>query len=243
MNPGWIALRRGSALLGTVLLCAAFTSSGPEKGNRLFRAGHVQEAVDAYRQAIAEGGPTPELEYDLGTALLRLQRYDDAEQAFRAALSTVDPSLREWTYYNLGNRFLDTGRSDPDARAGATLLDAAARAYRQALRLTPEDSAAKWNLEMSLRERDKQKQRQQQQQNSPSSGQTPQSRQQPSGGGTGGGQQQSPTQPSSNGGSATSPMSREEAARLLNAIEQNERRLYQESLRKGHPPKQTLRNW
>lgn len=240
MNSRWIPLRRLAALMGTVLLCAAFMSSGPEKGNRLFRDGRYQEAADAYRQAIAESGPTAELEYDLGTALLRLQRYDDAEQAFRAALSTVDPSLREWTYYNLGNRFLETGRKDPDARAGATLLDAAVRAYRQALRLSSADSAAKWNLELSLRERQKQKQRQQQQQNASSSGQGQQ--QQPSGGGAGG-QQQSPSQPSNNGRTSTTAMSRDEAARLLNAIEQNERRLYQQSLRKGHPAKQALRNW
>jgi hypothetical protein len=92
----------------------------------------------------------PELHYNLGTALLRTGRQAEAEEHFARALQSVEPDLRQRTYYNLGNRYLEAARAGPPD--GARFLDAAAEAYRNALRLDPRDVDAKWNLELALRE-------------------------------------------------------------------------------------------
>ncbi len=228
--------RRGWPLACVALLCA-FAFGGLEKGNRLYREGRYAEAVEAYRQAIEAGEVSPEVQYNLGTALLQLHRYQEAEQAFQAALSAVEPSLRERTFYNLGNRFLEAGRTSKDPEATQQLLDAAVQAYKQTLRLTPRDSAAKWNLELALREQKEQPKQQKQQGD--------QQQNQQGGGGGGGGQNQANASQNAGGGQGgeSSGMTEQEAARLLNAIEQGERDVYRESLRKGRRQSATVRNW
>lgn len=228
---------RPLGLLACAALLCAFAFGGLEKGNRLYREGRYAEAVEAYRQAIEDGETSPEVQYNLGTALLQLHRYDEAEQAFQAALSAVEPSLRERTFYNLGNRFLEAGRASQDPEATQKLLDAAVQSYKQSLRLTPPDSAAKWNLELALREQKKQPQQPKQQGDQ-------QQKQQGGGGGGGGQSQASPNQNSGGGqGGQNNGMTQQEAARLLNAIEQGERDVYRQSLKKGRQQAATVRNW
>lgn len=233
-------MRRLGALLGLMLITTAGVFGGVERGNRLYRAGKYAEAVEAYRAALRGGTDTPVLHYNLGTALLKLGRYDEAEQQLRAALGAVEPDTRESVYYNLGSRFLEDARQNPQPQAAGTLYDAAVEAYRQALRLAPDDMAAKWNYELALRERDRQrqggggggkqqKQRQdQKQQEGQGSGNQSQGRQQP---------QRSPADASS------APMTREQAQRILSAVEQNERDLFQDKLRKGQARTRTVRDW
>src|SRR5207253_6116309 len=124
-----------SALLAAVVIGSlsipTFGIGDFERGNRLYRQGHFAEAVVAYQQAIAHGKDTPELEYNLGTTLLQLGKYAEAEQHFKAALTNVDPALRQKTYYNLGNRFLDEARNVQEVDTARTnmLLDSAIVAY------------------------------------------------------------------------------------------------------------------
>ncbi len=239
---GSFDVRRALPVLA--LLFLGFAISSLEEGNRLYREGRYAEAAEAYQRALAAGESTPELHYNLGTALLQLGQYDAAESAFRAALEAVDPALREWTYYNLGNRFLQDARASADANAKGRLLDAAAQSYKDALRLAPADVDAKWNYELTLREQEEQ-QREQQESGGGGGGDD---RDQPqSGGGGTGGDSPAPSDPGGGGGAGAGEsdpgMSREEAERLLNAIEQDERDLYRESLRRARRDQRVLRNW
>lgn len=262
---GWIAW---AALAGLALIVSAMDSRGSagaaegamataaagiapaallpgigdlERGNRHFRQGRFREAVEAYQAALADGEDTPVLRYNLGTALLKLGQYAEAEEQLRAALSVVEPETREWVYYNLGQRYLEDARGQGDPQATAALYDAAVEAYRQALRLQPGDEDAKWNYELALRERD-------QQQSGGGGGgeqgeeqdQEEQEGDQGSGGEARGSPSESPA-----GGSAQgqSPMSREQAERILSAVEQDERELFQDKLRKGAQEARPARDW
>lgn len=236
---------RRLVMLGlALLLLGGFGIGDLERGNRLYRAGRYAEAVEAYRAALADGTDTPQLRYNLGTALVRLGRYEEGETHLRAALSAIDPDLRERTFYNLGNRYLEEARRATDARARAALLERAIASYRQALRLQPGDAAAKWNLELALREE------QEQQRSSPQAGggeeQSPQQRQdaEPSGGGD----QQSPAQPQPGEDRRPTPqpaagMTREQAERILSAAEQDERELYRERMRRNQRERPVERDW
>jgi Ca-activated chloride channel homolog len=222
---------RRTALLILVLATTAFVFGGLERGNRHYRAGEYVEAVAAYRSALGTRADGPVLRYNLGTALLRLGQYAEAEEHLQRALETVDPETRGRVHYNLGLRFLEEARSNPDPAEAAALYDAAVEAYRQALRLAPRDGEAKWNYELALRERDDH--------DAPDAGGDDQDQdqdQEPQEGddGTGMGApgRADQTRP---GGPATehAPMSREEAERILAAIEQDERDLLQDRLRQG----------
>jgi Ca-activated chloride channel homolog len=213
----------------------------------MYREGRYEEAVDAYRRVVQAGRSAPQVHYNLGTALLALGNYEEAEQYLQAALQGVDPDLRQRTFYNLGNRFLQQGRAEQDLQRQGRLLDAAIEAYRRTLRIAPADTQAKWNLELALREREENEQQRNEQQQDPEQGQDGQDDQDQDteGGAASGGSGQSPTADGRDPGAdmQQQPMSREEADRLLNAIEQDERELTRDRLRRGQRSTPVLRDW
>jgi Ca-activated chloride channel family protein len=237
-------VRRVLAPLVLALVVTGGVFTGIERGNRLYRAGEYAEAVEAYRAALADGEDTPVLRYNLGTALLRLGRYEEAEEHLRSALDVVDPSTREWVYYNLGQRFLEDARQAADPEATGALYDAAVEAYRQALRLRPADVDAKWNYELALQERDQQQpsggggqgdpeEEQDEEEGGDGQGSTGQGRDPPSQ------QGQEPTQ----GAPGQAPLTQEQAERILSAVEQDERELFRDKLRRGQQQTRTARDW
>jgi Ca-activated chloride channel homolog len=233
-----------------VLLLAAVVGAGigdVERGNRLYREGRYAEAAEAYERVVAAGKASPQVHYNLGTALLALGRFQDAERQFQAALQGVDPELRQRTFYNLGNRFLEEGRRQQELTQQAGLLDAAIEAYRRALRVAPGDVDAKWNLELALRDREENEQQRQsmpqQQQQDPS--QQDQDQQDQQGGGSGGSGPQGEAGEGRDRGSSSEqqPMSQEQADRILSALEQDERELAREKLQRGQRRTPVLRDW
>jgi len=235
---------RAAALLLVFLVGNAFGIGDVERGNRYYRAGRYEEAVREYQKALSSGVNTPELHYNLGTALLQLGRYDEADPHLRAAVRSTDPELRQRAYYNIGNRALLPARQA--AQGASEMLDAAIASYRQALRLDPADTDAKWNLELALREQEKQ-QNQMPQSGGGEDQRRPEDDEQSPARGSGSGN--TPSQ--APGGSGTQqgsrleqrPMSREQADRILSAIEQDERQLTREKLRKGERRTPVARDW
>lgn len=236
------ATARVAALLLVMLVTSAAGPGDLERGNRLYRAGKYAEAVEAYQAALAEGKRSPELYYNLGTALLQLGRYEEAERNFQEALEAVEPDLRERTFYNLGNRFLDAARGEQDPRQQGPLLQGAIEAYQRALRLDPADVDAKWNLELALREEENRQQSGGGTEEEPQSG-DPQEQSGDGGGSGGDTQQQSSPGERESQGSARPPLTREQAEQVLSAVEQDERDLTREKLRKGQRRTPVRRDW
>ncbi|HEY8195941.1 MAG TPA: tetratricopeptide repeat protein [Gemmatimonadales bacterium] len=136
-------------MAGALILLAACSPGLREarRGSRLYQSGHYAEAHQAFQQALAVSGD-PAIQYDLGVALYRLKRYEDAAKSFREAASV--PRLRQRSYYNLGNAYV---RASEEAPEKDEPLRQAIVAYEEALRLQPADSAAKWNLELAIQRR------------------------------------------------------------------------------------------
>jgi tetratricopeptide (TPR) repeat protein len=65
------------------------------EGNRLFREGQLEEALEAYRGGYSPGLPHPTLLYNLGTTLHHLDRLPEAILWYRRARSTDDAWLAE----------------------------------------------------------------------------------------------------------------------------------------------------
>jgi tetratricopeptide (TPR) repeat protein len=137
------------------------SASKNKEGNRLFAQGKYQDAEKAYLEAQASMPGRPELSYNLGNTLIKQQKFDQALQALRQAVSKGDKGLQVNGWYNVGNALFDMGNFQDSAQA-----------YIQALRLDPADRDAKHNLELTLKRMQQQKQEQQQgQENKPDSSQ------------------------------------------------------------------------
>jgi len=127
---------------------------GLAEGNRLYRGGQFRRAAEAYARRHAAGDSSVALRYNLGTALLRLGRWDDARPHLEAAMEARKPAeLRQRALYNAGNADLEPvfGRKVTDDAKRTEMLRRAIVRYKDALLARPGDVDAKWNLELALR--------------------------------------------------------------------------------------------
>ena len=245
----WVPSQQQRAAAAVILLLAfgtGWTIGDIERGNRLYRSGKYAEAAKVYEEVIKTGKAPAYVHYNLGTALLKLGRYREAQERLQVATREAETELKQRASYNLGNRYLEEARKTQTDQT-TQLLDAAVESYKHALRLNPRDTDAKWNLELALREREEQNQ-------SPSGGanqQQPQTNQEqnqsPASGGAGGSQSQSQS-PAGQGerqgqNYEQRPMSQEQADRVLSAVEQDERQLTREKLKKGQRRTPVARDW
>ncbi|HJU89798.1 MAG TPA: VWA domain-containing protein [Gemmatimonadaceae bacterium] len=175
-------------------------------GDKLFRAGRYAEAAEAYKRAIDDGNASARLLYNYGTALILAGKADDAVQPLeRVSSGTKDLDLRYRALFNLGLVYLNRGRALKEEEAATQAYAAALEAYKRALRLRPNETDAKWNYELALRERP------------PESG---------GGGGGGGDQQPQPAAPQPSPSTAQRPsggLDQQRAEQLLNSAAREER--------------------
>lgn len=135
-------------LLAAALLAASVLADA----ERAYRRGDYEAAAAGYARAVAEGDSSAAVRYNLGTALLRLGRPDEARPHLEASARSADPALRLRAAHNAG--YLDlapvaAARVSPAERRPR--LERAVAHYRTALRAAPHDPDAKWNLELAER--------------------------------------------------------------------------------------------
>ena len=111
-----------------------------ERGNRYYRAGKYEEAVKAYQEALRDGKDSPELRYNLGTALVMLGRFDDADEHLQRAVRARNSDVRQRAHFNTGFKALVTGRRGGED--ASQRLNSAIESYKHALRLNPRDGDA-----------------------------------------------------------------------------------------------------
>lgn len=230
-------MRRGALALLLLLVTSGFQIWGQEeKGNRAYRRGDYPKAAERYREALARGGREDRLSYNLGTALLQLGVAEEARDRLAEGLRVQAPELRARAFYNLGNALVLGSEGGPSE---AEILRAALDAYRRALLLEPENDDARWNLELALRrlreaeERDVSLSGQQERPEAPPQGAGAGREQEPR---QGGGQmpQPQPGQAPPEGAAelGDAPLSQELAEQILRAVEERERGLQREKLRR-----------
>jgi Ca-activated chloride channel family protein len=224
-------MRRAPALLLLLLVAtgAVYEWGGPaRRGVRALKGGRFEEALGALEAGRADFPASAVLPYDEGLAHMGKGEPDSAAVRFREAMGQRGDPAREAAAYNLGNQSMRS----KDYRN-------AARYYKEALRIRPGDLDAKRNLEEALR-RLRQSSPVQRGQPPPSGGGGPNSRngeKNPSPRPTSGGQ--TPPAPAPRGGGQ---FTREEAERLLQALESERRGQRQEG--KGRPEQETgNRDW
>ena len=119
--------------------CAPAVVRHNEAGNERFGDDEYVVAADEYRRAQVADPDRAEPYYNAANAYNRMGQINPVEAQTEQALKTADPALAEQIWYNLGNAYLD-----------AEQWPRAVGAYREALRLNPDDVDAKHNLELAL---------------------------------------------------------------------------------------------
>jgi Ca-activated chloride channel family protein len=123
-----------------------------EKGNEFFRHEQYDDALTYYRDAQLDAPDLPALHFNVGDALYKQGKFDEALQAYEQALDAEDGDFQGKVYYNMGNAFFRQSQ-----------LSESLEAYKKSLVLVPKDAEAKFNLEFVQSKLQEQEQKQQQQ--------------------------------------------------------------------------------
>jgi Ca-activated chloride channel family protein len=227
------------------MIISAEAYSQPEKkyirkGNRDYDKQKYAESEILYRKADEKNPQSPDATFNIGDALYKQKKYEDAGKKFADnTTQTTDSDKKAAGWYNLGNSLLQANK-----------LKESIEAYKNALKLDPENLEAKYNLgyAQNLLRKQEQQQQQQQQQNKNNqqdkdqqnkqdknnkdqkNNQDQQDQQQ---------QQQDKQQQQQQG------ISKEDAERLLNALANDEKNV-QEKVKREKAAKtrsRTLKNW
>ena len=157
-------MKRAMVAIGLVLwhmgATAQTVDSYMQKGNDYYRQSAYEMAERQYRKVLEKSPQNAIALYNLANALYRQKKYDEAQEVLTRFTSgpVQNPNIKEAAYYNSG--VIYSRQRD---------LPTSIEAYKNALRLNPNDKDARENLQKALSElRDQQQQNQSQQNQSPS---------------------------------------------------------------------------
>jgi len=225
------------SMLLLLLTAAASNTAAQEerphvrRGVALLEQERFAEAEAEFRSALQLKPSSFEAAYNLGTALFRQEKYDEALQQLQATtpFANDDKQRLASLFHNLGNSYL-FGQN----------IDQSIEAYKQALRHNPLDDETRYNLiaamklkdeqeEQEEEQQDQQEQEQQEQQEQEQEQQEQEQEQQ---------DQQQQQQQESEG------ISRENAERLLQALEEDEKELLEKmNQNREKQPVRIEKNW
>ncbi|MCU0378018.1 MAG: tetratricopeptide repeat protein [Bacteroidales bacterium] len=147
------------ALLGLLLLNPCLKAQEEReyirKGNRLYKKSEFAGSEGMYRRALTQDKPAVDGGFNLGDALYKQGRYNEAADEFRRATSSSsdDKEKQAESLYNLGNSLLKEQKFSESIEA-----------YINSLMLKPENMEAKYNLAYAQDQLKKQEEQQQQNQ-------------------------------------------------------------------------------
>ena len=169
MNRTIIVLCLGLSLTALPLCGQKAERKQIRSGNKLFGKEQYTEAEIAYRKALEVNANSPQATYNLGNALYKQEKAQDAMNQYQSALAQAEgnPSRQASVLHNMGNIFMQAGDY---AHAVA--------AYRQSLLNRPGDDETRYNLALAQALLRQQQQQQQQQQNQDQQQEQQQDRQQ-----------------------------------------------------------------
>ena len=142
-------------LASPVMLQAQSDRSEVRAGNREFKKGEFREAELDYKRALVEDSTSITAKYNLGNALYRTESYSEAELYLKGlgdSLKSVSPSRASDCFHNSGNLALKQKK-----------YQEAVDAYKESLRLEPDNFETKSNLAYAQKMLKEQQQQQHQQ--------------------------------------------------------------------------------
>lgn len=227
------------ALLLTMSLPALAQREAPQvrSGNRYYNKEKFDKAELDYRRGIDRNHESFEAHYNLGNALFRQQKYQEALEQYDAARNLLDAKDKanndrlSQAYHNLGN-CLFAGQQ----------YDKAVAAYQQSLLRNPKDDDTRYNLVKAMQMLQQQQQQQQQQnqdQNQDKQDKQDQQQQQQQQQE----QQQEQQQQEQQAEEQDDKMDQQTAEQILQALEQDEKETQQKLQRQQGSKRRVEKDW
>lgn len=188
------------------------------KGNRYYKEGNYDKAEEAYQKALSKKENLI-ARYNLGNTLYKKESIDDAVKSFDGVISaTDDPELKTKALYNKGVLLHKGNR-----------LTEAIDAYKQALRLNPDDDEVRKNLQLALQQKKQQEPKQEQKKEQKEQKQKQEKKK----------EEPKPEQPKPQ----KSKLTKKQAEQYLKALEQKERELQEKVRKRTAVPNQPEKDW
>ncbi len=135
-------------LLAVEISAQQNSDEGIVKGNESYRKQEFDKAQEYYRKVLEQSPRNATASYNLGNALYRDKKTEEAEKLFAlAAENSEDKIARGDAHYNKGVSLTMQKKTAESIQA-----------YKEALRLNPKDSLARENLQRALQEQKSQQQ-------------------------------------------------------------------------------------
>jgi Ca-activated chloride channel family protein len=182
------------------LSLSADVGSAMRQGNSLCRKGAYEGALKKYQEALVQEPDNTKIHYNIARALYKMEKYPEAASEYQLCLLTKNRKLQAQSFYNIGNCQFREGQLDP-----------AIESYSAALLLNPKDRDAKQNLEFCRKIKEQMKNQPQ----SDSTKQNQENQQNP--------QPQSQPQPQAQPQTKPGEISKEDANRILQALQNQEK--------------------
>ena len=214
-------------LLMTVTAVAQTDRQFIRQGNKQFHRGDYPGSEVSYRKAIEKNPKNPQAAFNLGNALMAQKKDSAAVKQFEnAARLETNPLRKAQSYHNMGV-ICQTHK----------MYGEAIEAYKNALRLNPDDDETRYNLVLCKHQKQKQDQNKQNQQNDDKKQDDKKDQQKP--------EDNKDKQEQKQQEQPKPQMSKENAEQLLNAAIQNEKQT-QDKLKKAQqqPQRRNIqKNW
>jgi Ca-activated chloride channel homolog len=202
------------------------------QGNTDYNKGQYNESELLYRKALDVEKSSSDAIFNLGDALYKQQKYDEASKKFNDNYAlTANYKEKANSMYNLGNSLLKSQK-----------IQESIEAYKNSLKLDPSNTNAKYNLAYAQDLLKKQEEQQQQQQNQDQKKDQENNNQDQNSNME---KQDQDKQDSTEQQPQQQTISKEDAERLLSAIANDENKV-QEKVKKDKAEKgivKTLKNW
>lgn len=232
-------------MLSSLAVYAQADNKYIRKGNREYNKENYPESEILYRKAIDKNRSSQKAVFNAGDALYKQKKYEDAGKMFLDNLNsgTADKNQKSSAFYNLGNSLLMNNK-----------IQESIEAYKNSLRLNPGNMEAKYNLAYAQDLLAKQQQEQQQQDKNEKSDQDDkkndkqdQEKEQNQNQNQNQNQEQNQDNQADNQkmNEQQQGLSKEDAERILNALENDEKRIQEKvKLEKAAKARiRTMKNW
>jgi Ca-activated chloride channel homolog len=97
-----------------LILLASILNAHANSGLDHYNQGDFDKALENFREQLKHEPDSPTINFNLGDANYRLQKYDEAFEAYSKAMVSSDPVLQEEAYYNAGNSLFMEGNHAQD---------------------------------------------------------------------------------------------------------------------------------
>ena len=221
----------------SILLLCCFPALAKDNAQKLYESGQYDEAINKYNRILTEHPDWEEAHFGKGSALYKSEKTDEAMREFELAISSKDPLQKSAVYYNMGNALIKSER-----------LEESLKFYKRALELNPKDYDAKHNFELVRQMMQQQNQSQQQQDQNDKKDQQNQQNQQKDDQQDKKEKQEQQKQQSQSQQTPQKQLqerqkSQEEAAQVLDALKDGEKKMMQERMKTKYSGIKKEKDW